>query len=174
MCNRLEKSVFHRQNENRLLEMKRQHANIIGTKFKSFTFIMTLIWTLFCTLIYAVRCYYWTLSSHFVKGKSSVTFLLVDATKIFLIYSSAFMVFIVIFLSLLSNESTKVDTDKQEILLSSQIILTNDTKWSDSNDRNSFLIKCNDSGTSNDLHLKNDNEPAQENIKNNTFYIQST
>ena len=119
MCNRLETSVFHRQNENRLLEMKRQHANIIGTKFKSFTFIMTLIWTLFCTLIYAVRCYYWTLFSHFVEGKSNVTFLLVDATKIFFIHSSAFMVFIVMLLSLLSNASTKVDADTQEILLSS-------------------------------------------------------
>ena len=79
--NMLETSVFHHQNEHALLEMKRQCATIIRTKFKSFTYIMALTCTLFCILTCDVGSYDWTLFSYFGKGKISVKFLSQDTTK---------------------------------------------------------------------------------------------
>ena len=79
--NMLKTLVSHYQNENKFLETKRLHATMIRTKLKSFTFIMTLVLTLFCALIHAVRSCDWTLS--FTKGKSIMAFLLLDIAKNF-------------------------------------------------------------------------------------------
>jgi len=146
----LETSVFHYQNA--LLEMKRQYTTTIKNKFKSFTFIMILLWTLFCTLIYVVGSYDWT-------QKSSMKYLLLDTTKTFFIYSSTFMVSVVIFLSFLSGANTKVDS-----CISSQNNSTvSTTDVSVINDSNSVLSKHSGSGESNDLSASvtnNINDPV--------------
>ena len=50
-------------------------------------------------------------------------------------------------------------------------MLTTDTKFSESNDRNLVLSKHSGSGASNDPFDANNNEHVQENIKNNAFYV---